>query len=66
VAVVESGSRPDQRVTVTTLGDLDDLAREGGIRSPALVIVGEVAALAARLHWFGAVPRIREARRKAA
>jgi uroporphyrin-III C-methyltransferase/precorrin-2 dehydrogenase/sirohydrochlorin ferrochelatase len=26
------------------------------VRSPALLFVGEVAALAARLHWFGAPP----------
>ena len=57
VAVIENGSRADQRVTLTTLGELDEVARSGGIRSPALVIVGEVAALAAKLHWFGAIPR---------
>jgi len=57
VAVVENCSRADQRVTLTTLGDLDALAREGGIRSPALLIVGEVAALSAKLHWFGTMPR---------
>jgi uroporphyrin-III C-methyltransferase/precorrin-2 dehydrogenase/sirohydrochlorin ferrochelatase len=57
VAIVENGSRADQRVTLTTLGELDAVAREGGICSPALVIVGEVAALAGRLHWFGAAPR---------
>ncbi|HSE11433.1 MAG TPA: SAM-dependent methyltransferase, partial [Rudaea sp.] len=57
VAIVENGSRADQRVTLTTLGELDVIAREGSIRSPALVIVGEVAALAAKLHWFGAIPR---------
>ena len=57
VAIVENGSRADQRVTLSTLGELDHVARTGGIRSPALVIVGEVAALAARLRWFGDAPR---------
>jgi uroporphyrin-III C-methyltransferase/precorrin-2 dehydrogenase/sirohydrochlorin ferrochelatase len=57
VAVVENGSREDQRVTLTTLGELDAVATDGGIRSPALVIVGEVAALSAKLYWFGAAPR---------
>ena len=33
--------------------DLPDLARAHGIRSPALLIVGEVAGLASRLQWFG-------------
>ena len=66
VAIVESGSRIDQRVTLTTLGELDVVAREGGIRSPALVVVGEVAALAPTLHWFGTAPRTLGARSAAA
>ena len=56
-AIIENGSRADQRVTLTSLAELATVAREGGIRSPALVIVGEVAALAAQLHWFGTPPR---------
>ena len=57
VAVVENGSRPDQRVTLARLDELRDLAARGEVRSPALLVVGEVAALAARLHWFGGEPR---------
>jgi uroporphyrin-III C-methyltransferase/precorrin-2 dehydrogenase/sirohydrochlorin ferrochelatase len=66
IAIIENGSRPEQRVTLATLGDLADLAVQGGIRSPALVIVGEVAALAGELHWFGAAPRFWQPLRKAA
>ena len=66
VAIVENGSRPDQRVTLTTLAALDDVSRGAGIQSPALLIVGEVAALAAELHWFGSPPRPWEALRSAA
>ena len=66
VAVVEDGSRPDQRVTLTRLDELDDLAARGGLRSPAMVIVGEVASLASSLHWFGEEPRRWEALRRAA
>jgi uroporphyrin-III C-methyltransferase/precorrin-2 dehydrogenase/sirohydrochlorin ferrochelatase len=58
VAFVENGSRPQQRVVVGTLDDLEELAARETIRTPALLIVGEVAALAGRLHWFGAPPRI--------
>jgi uroporphyrin-III C-methyltransferase/precorrin-2 dehydrogenase/sirohydrochlorin ferrochelatase len=38
--------------------ELAEIAAWGGIRSPALLIVGEVAALAGELYWFGATPRI--------
>jgi uroporphyrin-III C-methyltransferase/precorrin-2 dehydrogenase/sirohydrochlorin ferrochelatase len=58
VAIVEDGSRPEQRVTLAALDGLDDVAAYGGIRSTALVIVGEVAELASDLHWFGAAPRV--------
>ena len=52
-ALVENGSRPEQRVVSGTLGDLPRLARQHAVTSPALLIVGEVAALAERLAWFG-------------
>ena len=57
VGIVENGSRADQRVTVATLKELADVAARGDIRSPALAIVGEVAALADELAWFGKPPR---------
>lgn len=66
VAIVEDASRPRQRVTLARLGDLADVARHGNLTSPALVIVGEVAALAQDLHWFGAAPRQWAALRAAA
>jgi len=66
VAIIENGSRPDQRVTLATLDALEDLAACGGIQSPALLVVGEVAALAGRLHWFGNAPRHWETLRKVA
>ncbi|WP_336730713.1 siroheme synthase CysG [Achromobacter ruhlandii] len=52
-ALIENGSRPEQRVLSGTLEDLPRLARAHAIRSPALLIVGEVAGLAQSLHWFG-------------
>jgi len=66
VAIVENGSRPDQRVTLTQLADLEQVAASGDIQSPALVIVGEVAAMSAELHWFGQAPRHWAALREAA
>jgi uroporphyrin-III C-methyltransferase/precorrin-2 dehydrogenase/sirohydrochlorin ferrochelatase len=56
VAIIENGSRPEQRVLLASLRDLETAGRAAGVRSPALVIVGEVAALAEQLHWFGSRP----------
>lgn len=55
-ALVENGTRRDQRIVVGTLDTLPALAREHALRSPSLLIVGEVAALASELHWFGTAP----------
>jgi uroporphyrin-III C-methyltransferase/precorrin-2 dehydrogenase/sirohydrochlorin ferrochelatase len=66
VAIVENGSRAAQRVIVTTLASLDEVGRDEHVTSPALVIVGEVAALAAKLHWFGSKPIVRRLLRAAA
>lgn len=52
-ALVENGSRPGQRVIAGALGELPELARRHAVQAPALLVVGEVAAFATRLHWFG-------------
>ncbi len=52
-ALVENGSRPEQRALHATLGSLAEQARRHAIHSPALVIVGEVTALGMDLAWFG-------------
>lgn len=55
-ALIENGSRPEQRVVLGTLADLPERAAQERVRSPALLILGEVAGLAESLHWFGAAP----------
>jgi uroporphyrin-III C-methyltransferase/precorrin-2 dehydrogenase/sirohydrochlorin ferrochelatase len=55
-ALVENGSRPQQRVITGTLQSLPEDAHHHHVQSPALLILGEVAALADSLHWFGAAP----------
>jgi uroporphyrin-III C-methyltransferase/precorrin-2 dehydrogenase/sirohydrochlorin ferrochelatase len=52
-ALVENGSRPQQRVLTGRLCDLHELARRHAVKAPSLLIVGGVAALANELHWFG-------------
>jgi uroporphyrin-III C-methyltransferase/precorrin-2 dehydrogenase/sirohydrochlorin ferrochelatase len=56
VAAVENGTRRDQRVIVSTIDELADLAQVHALRSPSLLIVGEVAAFAETLAWFGDAP----------
>jgi uroporphyrin-III C-methyltransferase/precorrin-2 dehydrogenase/sirohydrochlorin ferrochelatase len=46
VALIERATWPDQRVLPTTLGGLVELAQRAALRSPSLLVVGEVAALA--------------------
>jgi uroporphyrin-III C-methyltransferase / precorrin-2 dehydrogenase / sirohydrochlorin ferrochelatase len=55
-AIVEKGSRPEQRVIRGELGELAHIAISFDVQSPALLILGEVASLANRLHWFGQAP----------
>src|SRR5213079_3214757 len=47
VAVIENGTLPNQRVVRGTLGDLGALVALHQLGSPALLIVGEVARMAA-------------------
>lgn len=47
VAIVEKGTTPEQRVIRGNLGQLTMLAEAHRVRAPAMLIVGEVAALAA-------------------
>ncbi|MCZ3386743.1 MAG: uroporphyrinogen-III C-methyltransferase [Actinomycetia bacterium] len=46
VAVIEKGTTADQRVTLATLGTIAARAADRGVQSPAVIVVGEVAALA--------------------
>ncbi|MBN8797865.1 MAG: uroporphyrinogen-III C-methyltransferase, partial [Stenotrophomonas nitritireducens] len=55
-ALVENGSRTDQRVVSGTLRQLAGAASLHAVRSPALLILGDVAGLADELHWFGDAP----------
>ncbi|EGQ9629206.1 uroporphyrinogen-III C-methyltransferase [Vibrio cholerae] len=51
VAIIERGTQANQQVLIGTLQTLPSLASQA--QSPALIVVGEVVALAAKLHWFG-------------
>lgn len=47
VAVIERGTRPDQRVTIGTLGEIVGLCRQRKVKAPAITVIGNVV----KLHW---------------
>ena len=51
-AVVRNGTLPDERTVLGTLGNLPHRIAESGIKPPALIVVGSVVNLHARLSWF--------------
>jgi uroporphyrinogen III methyltransferase/synthase len=50
VAVVASGTTPQQQVICGALGDIVERAKD--VQPPAITIVGQVAGLRSRLQWF--------------
>jgi uroporphyrinogen III methyltransferase / synthase len=50
VALIEQGTLPEQKVFTGTLADILDKAAE--VKPPAIIIVGEVVSLHAKLDWF--------------
>lgn len=51
-AIIEKGTSSQQKVITGTLETLPDLVRSLGLKSPSLIIVGQVVALNKRLQWF--------------
>lgn len=51
-AIVENGTRADQRVTTATLATLSAAAGRVPPGTPALIVIGEVVRLAPALSWF--------------
>ena len=52
IAVIEQGTSTCQHVRLATLGTIVDSAEVDPIVSPALIVVGKVAALHRQLGWF--------------
>ncbi|MFR2465496.1 MAG: uroporphyrinogen-III synthase, partial [Clostridia bacterium] len=55
-AVVENGTRSEQRTFVTTLQHLEGIIQKERIQSPALIVVGPVCTLAEKFDWFSKLP----------
>lgn len=51
-AVIEQGTRPSQRVILGTVATLAQQVEQAQVKSPALLIVGEVTRLHEQLRWF--------------
>ena len=56
-AVIENGARGTQRKVVATIAGLADRVRAAGLRSPALIVVGQrLCGLSDTLDWFTSLP----------
>lgn len=56
VALIQWGTRTDQRVVVGTLLDIIAKASEAKIGPPAIIVVGEVVRLREKLNWYETKP----------
>lgn len=52
VAVVEKGTTPEQRVFTSTIENVAQVVAENEVKSPGLLIIGDVVQLQSRLGWF--------------
>jgi uroporphyrinogen III methyltransferase/synthase len=52
VALIRWGTRPEQQVVSGILANIVEEVTRAGLKSPAIIIVGEVVKLRERLKWF--------------
>ena len=53
-AIVENGTRPDQRVITGTIADLPARKEAANLGQPSLIVIGSVVTLQGELAWFEA------------
>lgn len=51
-AVISRGTTGQQRTALGTLETIADAVEQAGLESPAIIVIGEVVALRAKLAWF--------------
>ncbi len=56
-AVIQSATTPEHRQLVTTVGRIALESEHAGFGAPAIVVIGEVAALSEKLAWFETAAR---------
>nr|WP_321461029.1 uroporphyrinogen-III C-methyltransferase [uncultured Vibrio sp.] len=52
VAIIENGCTPQQRTIVGQLSDLSELISRHSIKSPALIVIGDVVSVANQMDWL--------------
>src|SRR5690606_22868238 len=52
VALIDNGTRPDQRVLTGTLSTIAEKAIKAGVTGPAIIIIGSVVRLHEKLDWY--------------
>ena len=50
VAIIQNGTLPDERIVIGQVNDIRQKAAEGQIDNPAIIVIGEVAALSSVEH----------------
>ena len=56
VAVISSGTLPEQKSVVGTISDIAEKTRVLDVQTPATIVVGEVASLAEAIGWYEKKP----------
>ena len=52
IALIRWGTRPEQQVVTGTLETIVDIVNKAGLKSPAIIIIGQVVTLRDTLRWF--------------
>lgn len=55
-AVIQWGTRPEQRVVTGSLVNIAERSRDAGLKNPALILVGDVVSLRSMLRWYDTQP----------
>jgi uroporphyrin-III C-methyltransferase/precorrin-2 dehydrogenase/sirohydrochlorin ferrochelatase len=61
VALIDNGTRPNQRVLTGTLSTIAQKAAEAGVNGPATIIIGSVVRLREKLDWYVPEEQARDA-----
>jgi uroporphyrinogen III methyltransferase/synthase len=56
IALIQWGTRTDQRVMTGTLSDIVAKAKDAKFRPPVIIVVGEVVRLREKLNWYESKP----------